>query len=343
MPSLRQRSRLPKPRAKTKTNNGPNQNEPRSPPQGDLGSAQSSQMILSVSRRTDIPAFYAEWFFQRLKEGWLLTRNPFNPRQIKYLSLAPQDVSVLVFWTKDAGPMLSQLPQLAPRPFLFQYTLHDYGPELEPGFGPLPQRLDTFRRLADHIGPRRLLWRYSPVIVSAKYPWSWHLDSFGRLAEALRGYTDECRLAFVDFYSKLNKALGELGALKLTPQAQAELAGALAEEAARFSIKVSGCAQPHLTAAGVEAGGCLEARRLEEICSRPLKLKRDKNQRPDCLCVESLDVGRYNSCPGGCLYCYANRSPAEAARRAAALDIFSPLLADQLRPEDKFKGPPEPR
>ncbi len=300
-------------------------------------------MILSVSRRTDIPAFYAEWFFQRLKEGWALTRNPFNPHQIKYLSLAPQHVSALVFWTKDAGPMLSRLPLLEPRPFLFHYTLHAYGPELEPGFRSWPQRVDSFRRLADRIGPRRLLWRYSPVIVSPRYPRAWHVDSFGRLAEALRGYTDECRLAFVDFYPKLNKALGEIGALKLKPQAQAELAGALAKEAALASIKVSGCAQPHLAAAGVEARGCLQAQRLEEICGRPLKLKRDKNQRPDCLCVESLDLGRYNSCPGGCLYCYANRSPVEAARRAAALDIYSPLLADQLRPEDKFKGPPEPR
>jgi len=293
-------------------------------------------MILSVSRRTDIPAFYFDWFLNRLKEGFLLVRNPFNPSQVSRLALAPPGLECIVFWTKNPQPMLARLCELEPYPYYIQFTLHHYGLEIESRLPELESRLDTFRRLSELLGRERMVWRYSPIILGGPYTVEYHLDAFGRLASALSGYTDECKLSFLEFYSKIAGRMASLGLVDGPVEEKYALAQQLESLAREQSIAVSACGQPDLRPAGIALSSCIDGRRIQKVTGRPMSLRKDPNQRGVCNCVKSIDVGSYQTCLNGCVYCYANHSHSAACRKAARYQPLSPLLCDQERPGDKI-------
>lgn len=293
-------------------------------------------MILSVSRRTDIPAFYADWFVNRLKEGSLLVRNPFNPGQVSRVDLSPSSVECIVFWTKNPQPMMAKLKELDPYPFYIQYTVNHYGPEMESRLPELEQRLDTFRRLSDLLGPERMVWRYSPIIMGGQYSFEYHLEAFARLASALRGYCDECKMSFLEFYPKIAKRIEALGLTDGPVEEKYALAQQLAALAEAQSIAVSACGKPDLRPAGIALSSCIDGRRVQEVTGQKMSLKKDPNQRGVCNCVESIDVGSYQTCLNGCAYCYANYSHSSACRKAGRYNPNSPLLCDEERPEDKI-------
>ncbi|MFQ8600525.1 MAG: DUF1848 family protein [Oscillospiraceae bacterium] len=166
-------------------------------------------MILSASRRTDIPAHYADWFWNRIEAGSVLVRNPVNPRQISRISLDPALVDCIVFWSKDPAPLLATLPALAERgyPYLFQFTLTPYGPSLEKNLRPKREILHTFRCLSRMIGPERVHWRYDPVLLNDTCTPDWHKAAFASLCRALSGYTRACTISFLDGYGKLRPML----------------------------------------------------------------------------------------------------------------------------------------
>ncbi len=290
------------------------------------------RMILSVSRRTDIPALYMDWFVNRLQAGWLLVRNPFRHTHVSRIPLDPGSVECIVFWTKNPRPMLACLEALRPWPYFVQVTLNPYGREMESALPPLQQRVDAFRKLADRIGSERVVWRYSPILLSRRYSADFHAEQFGFLAEQLSGFTRECKLAFLDIYPKIARRMRDLGVEPAAPPHALALARRLSD-AAR-GIHVSACGAPDLEAAGVPAAGCIDGKLVERLVGRPLHMKRDAGQRRNCLCVESVDVGTYQTCVNGCAYCYANHSHAAAVRKAAAYDPGSPLLCDFPGAED---------
>lgn len=293
-------------------------------------------MILSVSRRTDIPNYYADWFFRRLRAGFADVRNPMNPHRVSRVPLSPDVVDCIVFWTKNPEPMLPRLDELAGYPFYFQFTLTGYGREIEPG---LPDKreclLPTFQALSKQIGPDRMIWRYDPIFLSDRYPLSYHLTAFGEIAKRLRGFTKRVVVSFLDLYAKTQRNTAGLG---IRPPETAEilqLAERLVSLAAENGMQMETCAeQIDLLSLGIRHGSCIDRRLIEALLGCPLDGAKDRNQRPACGCMESIDIGAYHSCKNGCKYCYANFSKERVNRTARLYDPASSLLCGSLGPED---------
>lgn len=293
-------------------------------------------MIISASRRTDLPAAHADWLIRRFEEGFALVRNPMNPKQVRRVSLVPEDVDGIVFWTKNPSPLLDRLDVFRPHAYYFQYTLTGYGRDAEANLPDCDARLDAFRRLADRLGPERVLWRYDPIVLSSRYPQAWHLENFARLANALRGCTDQVTISFVDVYARNRKRLEELGAQPVGEAEMRSMARTMAKIAAENGMRAVACCEPaDLAECGVAAAKCVDAARLGRIGGVPLREARDPNQRERCGCAPSVDIGAYNTCPHGCAYCYANYSPSLLRENLHRRDDASPLLCDELRAQDK--------
>lgn len=297
-------------------------------------------MILSVSRRTDIPACYPDWFMRRLREGYAMVRSPFNLRQVSRVSLSREAVDCIVFWTKNPAPMLPHLPEIARMgyPCLFQVTLNPYGTDVERALPPLHARVEAMRTLAGFLGSERVTWRYDPILLSADCTVDWHVRQFAALAQALEGCTERCVISFLDVYDKIRRRLREQGLRAPEEVEVRQIARALAQAAASHGMKIQTCAEHYdLSDLGVEHGACIDGQVISRILGKPLKLRRDAGQRSACGCVASVDIGAYNTCGNGCVYCYANFSPETTARQMAAHCPDSPLLTGQIGLEDRVK------
>lgn len=289
-------------------------------------------MIVSISRRTDIPALYSSWLARRLSAGFVLVPNPFNPRQVSRISLDPSEVDCLVFWSKNPGPMLDKLDYLEEYSYYFQITLNAYSKEIEPGLPSLEQRLDTFRLFSSRLGPERAIWRYDPVFLSPSYTIDWHSRQFAGIASQLSGYTRSCIISFGDIYPKIRRKM-EAAGLKPPDSGQiADLAAAFSRSASRFQISLATCAETvDLSSLNIGHASCIDRNLIEKITGKPLTgAVKDKNQRPACGCIASVDIGMYNTCRHGCVYCYANSSRIRAERNYASHDPDSLLLAGNI-------------
>lgn len=286
-------------------------------------------MIVSASRRTDIPAFYSGWLLRRLAEGYALVRNPLRPHQVSRVNLSPEAVSGLVLWTKNPAPMLDRLEALREYSYYFQYTLNAYGEDMEPGLPPLSKRIDTFRALSERIGPERVIWRYDPILLSVRYGAQHHIDTFGNLAHALRGCTERCTVSFLDFYRKIAPAVKRLSIRPVSDNEKAAIARGLVKIAEEHNLRLAACAED-VSLPGIGRAACVDAQLLGLIGGVPIPYRKDKNQRPACGCAESVDIGAYDTCAYRCAYCYASRPGA----RAAQYDAASPLLCSRLGEDD---------
>lgn len=275
-------------------------------------------MIISASRRTDIPAFYAPWFMERIREGEVIVRNPFNRSLKRTVSLRPEDVDVIVFWTRNARPLLSYLDELEQRGFryVFLYTITGYGPPLEKNAPSLEPALDTFKALSHKIGPERITWRFDPIINIAGKGEDWVLSRFEKIAGALRNDTKRVIISFLDFYQKAVRRLAALeeesglqvvavtnenAFVKRTATTLAALAGA-------NNLAIQSCAEKTgLERFGIKPGGCIDGALLNQTFGLNSKVGKDKNQRALCRCSTSRDIGEYDTCRYGCAYCYAVR------------------------------------
>jgi hypothetical protein len=294
-------------------------------------------MILSASRRTDIPAFYSKWFFKRLDEGAVLVRNPMNHRQVSSVELSPAVIDCIVFWTKDPTAILDKLGLLSDYHFYFQITLNAYGKWIERNL-PGPEKIiDSFRKLSDRIGSRKTLWRYDPIILTDEMDMAFHYKHFGYLAERLDGYTERCTISFFDKYLKTERNMKGLGQKEADSPLMAEMAKRFNEIAAKHNIQLYSCCEsidPDET--GVKHGSCIDGDLISELIGRPLKAAKDKNQRIGCGCVESVDIGAYNTCSFGCRYCYAIYSDASVKSSRLKHDPDSPMLIGNIEPGDKI-------
>lgn len=290
--------------------------------------------IVSISRRTDIPAFYSPWLFRRLKEGYALVRNPRNAKQTRFVSLKPEDVRCFVFWTKDARPMFARLDELEAlgSAFYFLWTVTPYGPEIEPGFPRKEEIVSAFRQLSGRIGSRRTIWRYDPVIVDDSFPARKHLEAFARMCASLEGATERCIVSFVDMYRKLRgKGITEVG-----EEDMRIIARGFSEIASAHGIAVQTCCEAaDFGAEGCFPGGCIDAALVEELSGKPVPEKKDSGQRPLCRCAPSVDIGAYDTCPAGCAYCYATQSAAAFRANVSRHDPASPLLTGTPSPEEQ--------
>jgi hypothetical protein len=263
-------------------------------------------MIVSASRRTDIPAFYSDWFYEQLRKGCVLVRNPFNFNQVREISLSPQNIDCFVFWTKNPGPMLDRLQELAGFPYYFLFTLNAYGSDLEKYLPPKNSLLKTFVRLSERIGKQRVIWRYDPILLTAEYDLNYHLRNFSALVHALSGYTDKCIFSFFQPYPKVLKRIGTT-IKEPADWEKYEMIKFMVDESGKNKIKLASCAQD-FQEFGVEPAGCIDAGLISCLSGKILAVKKDRNQRKDCGCAASVDIGAYNSCRHGCVYCYASNS-----------------------------------
>lgn len=296
------------------------------------------QMIISASRRTDIPTYYSEWFFNRIKEGYALVRNPMNAHQISKISLRPDVVDGIVFWTKNPLPMLDKLELLADYMYYFQFTLNAYGQDVETGV-PLKNNtvVPAFQKLSDIIGPDRVIWRYDPIFLNETYSAEYHIRYFEELAKRIAPYTKKCTISFLDFYRNTEKNIAGLSIQKFTPEVQEFLAKNLSEIAYSYGLKMDTCAEGiDLQKFGIDHARCIDDRLFGKLLNCPLKVGKDKNQRLECGCIESLDIGAYNTCRNGCRYCYANYSTKTVCTNVGKHNPESPLLIGEIGPEDKI-------
>lgn len=288
-------------------------------------------MILSVSRRTDIPAFYSDWFYERIKEGFICVRNPMNAHQISRVSLSPDVVDCMVFWTKNPKPMLARLGELDKYDYYYQFTLNDYGKEVEPMVPDLEQRLKTFTELSGKLGKERVIWRYDPILFNKTYTPEYHLMSLEKIAAALSGYTEKCVFSLVDVYvSKNSGNLNRLGVFKLSDEELNSFLKSMSKIARKYGLKLASCAEAiSAEKYGIEHNSCIDGALIERIIGAKLNVKRD-GQREHCQCVKCDDIGSYDTCPHGCVYCYANFRPKVVEEKKAKYDIHSPLLCDSI-------------
>lgn len=285
-------------------------------------------MIISASRRTDIPAFYSGWFLNRIREGYALVPNPYNSRLLSRVKLTPDVVNCIVFWTKNPYPMLDKLDALHGYPYYFQYTLNPYGKEIEPNLPPLEKRIETFKRLSDKIGKEKVIWRYDPIFTSPEYSIGFHQEAFARIARALRNHTEKCMLGFIDHYPHIRKAVEARGIHPLKPEEIEAMAVSFKDTVGPYPIELNTCtAKVNLAHLGIPGGLCIDGALVERIAGYPVQGKKDKNQRNVCRCIESIDIGMYESCLHGCLYCYAIKGNSlTAGRNNRKHDPASPLL-----------------
>ena len=296
-------------------------------------------MIISASRRTDIPTFYSKWFEQRVKEGFLYVRNPMNPHLVSRIGLDPSVIDCIVFWTKNPIPMLDRLEAFSAYPFYFQFTLTGYGKDVEAHLPNKKERLiPAFVQLSDALGPERVIWRYDPIAFTEKYTPDYHLHAISEIAALLEGKTEKCVISFVDRYRKNAKAIDELGVYSIEGDALLEFAGKVAQTASEHGMKVATCAEAiDLAAVGIEHNCCIDPELVSRVAGKRIKVGKDKAQRLECGCVSSIDIGCYNTCGNGCRYCYANFSQPMVEANMAVYDWRSPMLCDSLREGDVVK------
>lgn len=285
-------------------------------------------MIVSASYRTDIPAYYGDWFRRRLRAGFALVRNPYSGQDYR-VSLKAEDVTGFVFWTRNPTPFGAALEDAAAlgRPILVQMTITGYPRTLEPGVLEADAAVAAFRGLAERLGPRAVVWRYDPVLLTDGTPPAWHRTNVRRLADALARSTDECVFSFAQIYRKSRRNLTGAAVEWSDPQDsdKAALLQELAAIVGEAGMTASLCAQPDLLSDGLAPARCIDARRLADIAGGPVQA-RTKGQRPGCLCAEARDIGRYDLCPQGCAYCYANASRAAARAGLARHDPHAERL-----------------
>jgi len=288
-------------------------------------------MIVSASYRTDIPAFHAAWFLARLEAGFTEVRNPYGGAPYR-VTLRPPEAAGFVFWTRNIKPLIPDLGEVGARaPFMVQFTITGYPRALEPHVIDTGAAVAHVRALRDKWGPRAVVWRYDPILVTSVTQVEAHRSSFGRLAAALQGCVDEVAISFADLYRKSARNLAAAARRHSftwrdpDPEEKRALITQLAAIAAEHRMRLTLCTEPELAGAGAEPARCIDAERLSEIAGRPLRA-REKGNRPGCLCAESRDIGAYDTCAQGCAYCYAVESHERAATRIKALDPGVPSL-----------------
>lgn len=293
-------------------------------------------MILSVSRRTDIPAFYSDWFFNRMKEGFVCVRNPMNIHQVSKIELSPDVIDCIVFWSKNPKPMLPRLDELKDYMYYFQFTINAYDKGFEVGVPRKEGIINTFKELSVKIGPKRVIWRYDPILLTEKMDMDYHIRYFEEIAKRLKGYTDTCVISFVDLYKKTQSNLKDTQAREPSLKEMMEIAAKMFVIAQKYGITIQTCAEEiALESVGVKHGRCINNALIEDLLGVKLVVSKDPNQRKECGCVQSIDIGEYNTCAHGCKYCYANFKDGVVARNRAAHDPTSPLLVGNLGPDDK--------
>ena len=290
-------------------------------------------MILNTGNRTDIPAFYSEWFMNRVREGFVLVRNPYVYNQITKYLIDPEVVDAIAFCSKNPEPMLKYIDELERFRMFWFVTITPYGKDIEENVPDKNNVIETFRKLSDKIGAKAMSWRYDPVFISERYSKEFHIDVFEKMAKELEGYTGQVVISYIDLYEKTKRNFPEVK--EISKADQIELTRYFVEAAARHNMKVRLCHEdPGLSAYGADVGGCFSKKVIEEAIGERLIDKRRTESRQGCSCLLNNDIGAYNSCGHLCRYCYANYDRKLVFQNMAKHDPKSPLLIGNIEKDD---------
>lgn len=261
-------------------------------------------MILSVSRRTDIPAFYSDWFINRIRQEYVLVRNPMNHKQVSKIKLSPSLIDCIVFWTKNAIPLMKHLNELNNKGYIyfFQYTLTPYNNTIEKYLPNKSIIIKNIQTLSKILGKNKIIWRYDPIFINEEYTIEKHAYYFEKFCNKLANFVNYVTISFLDKYKKnknINLDTPDINTIYYI----SDIFGKIAR---KYNLTIKTCAEPYnLSEYGIYKGACIDKYLLEQILHYPLNIKKSIGQRTSCLCYESIDIGTYSTCQNGCIYCYA--------------------------------------
>ena len=292
-------------------------------------------MIIQTGMRTDIPAFYSKWFLNRIKEGYVLVRNPYNERQVTRYRLTPDVVDLIAFCTKNPAPMLPYRNVLKPYGQYWFVTITPYGRDIEPNVPDKEKVMDDFKKLSDIVGVDSMGWRYDPILVDDKHSVEWHITEFEKMAENLCGYTKSCVISFIDIYKKVERNFR--GAREVSKKDRITLGKEFIKIAGKFGMTIRPCAEgDELTLYGADCSGCMTVNTFETALHAHLDVpKRKTNQRNgQCACLLGVDIGAYDTCGHLCKYCYANSNTGLVKENMKKHNPMSPFLIGESMPGD---------
>lgn len=292
-------------------------------------------MIINTGCRTDIPAYYSEWFYKRIKEKYVMTRNPYYPNQVLKYKLTPDVVDVLSFCTKNPDPMLSRLYEIKQfRQFWF-VTITPYGKEIEPNVPEKTRVMESLKKLSEKVGAKAVGWRYDPIFITDKYSVDFHINSFEKMANNLSGYVNQCVISFIDLYEKTKRNFRD--AREVKREEQELLAQEFTRIGKKYSIVIRTCCENgDLKKFGVDVSGCMTKSVMEKAIGCTLHVpKRKISTRSACDCLLGNDIGMYNTCAHACVYCYANYDRKTVLDNMKLHNPDSPFLIGGFRKGDK--------
>lgn len=294
-------------------------------------------MILNTGGRTDTVQYYTKWLLKRLEERYVLSRNPLFPNKVTRYELTPDAVDCMVFCSKNFMPILPHIKNITEQfHTYFHYTITAYGKDVEPGVPSIEQSMDTLIRLSKIVGKKRIAWRYDPVLLTENYTVQKHLDTFAYMVQQLTPYVDRCIFSFVEMYKKLETNMPEL--IPLTETDKENLAEGLGRFAAQNGLLIQTCGtNGDFTRYGIQKSGCMTLDILGGANSIQFRKLKHKGMREGCHCIESRDIGAYDTCLNGCKYCYANKKSQKARDNYKLHDPDSPLLLGQVKPTDAIQ------
>ena len=292
-------------------------------------------MIINTGCRTDIPAFYAKWLMNRIREGYVLVRNPYNPNQVTKYNLSPEVVDCLAFCTKNPEPMLSYLDELDQYKQYWFVTITPYGKDIEPNVPEKQKVIESFKKLSNHIGVDSIGWRYDPIFIGNGFDVSKHIECFENISRELKGYTHNCTISFLDLYEKVKRNAPDIK--PPTKEEQMEIAKAFARIGKENDMVIHACCEKtYLSQYGLQCNGCMSQEIIEKAINNTLQPPKRKNLRQECNCLMGNDIGAYNTCGHLCKYCYANANKQSVIENMKKHDDNSPFLIGRSEPGDKI-------
>lgn len=291
-------------------------------------------MIINTGCRTDIPAFYAKWLMNRIREGYVLVRNPYNPNQVTKYSLSPEVVDCLAFCTKNPEPILTYLDELDKYKQYWFVTITPYGKDIEPNVPDKPKVIEGFKKLSNHIGVDSIGWRYDPIFLGNGFDVNRHIECFGKMTKELKGYTHNCTISFLDLYEKVKRNAPDIRTP--TKEEQIEIAKAFSKIGKENNMVIHACCEKtYLSQYGLQCNGCMSQEIVEKAIKNTLQPPKRKNLRQECNCLMGNDIGAYNTCGHLCKYCYANANKQFVIENMKKHDDNSPFLIGRSEPGDK--------
>ena len=293
-------------------------------------------MILNTGLRTDIPGFFSEWFYNRIDDGFIYVRNPYAKNQIYSYRLDPELIDCIIFCTKNPKPMFENLEKIDKFNQYWHITITPYEKEIEPNVPPVNEVLESFKYLSKRLGKENVTLRYDPIFINEKYTLEKHIESFEYILNSLSGYTTEAIISFIDLYEKTKRNFPQ--AREVTKDERLKIGKEFARIGNENNIRIKTCVEgTELDKFGIDSSGCMTKEVIERAINKNLNIPKQKARNGECYCLLNNDIGEYNTCNHGCLYCYANSNKRLVKRNLKLHDPKSPILIGEIKEDDIIK------